>query len=178
LIAPVVSKALIRFARKRLSIWSHDRSDREVQQLEFTNRDGVPDLRPSVFEIEFKDLIQAYAEYATLRNPPETSFGLNVAGVSRDLDRSPGKTGFRFTTDAHREVALRDERDLLAFIREIRRDFAERKHDVNKKQIVEYARGRLAHSDAEWLAAVERAQTSRPDSWVAKLSRPSPASGK
>ncbi len=172
-----MSKALIRFARRRLSAWSHDRSDCEVQKLEFANRDGLPDLRPSVFEIELKDLIQAYAEYATLRNPLETSFGLNIAGVSRHLDRSPGTTQFKFTTDAHREVALRDEGDLVSFIHEIRTDFLDRKHDVDKKQIVEYARNRLAHSDAEWLAAVERARTSRPGTWVTKLSRASPASG-
>jgi hypothetical protein len=169
--------ALIRFARRRLSIWSPERSDPEIQKVEFTDRDGEPDLRPSVFGIELKDLIRAYAEYATLRHPLKSTIGINVAGVPWRVNLSPGKTGFRFATDAHREIALRDGEDLLAFIQEIRKDFDNRKHMVEKAQVVEYAGDRLADMDAEWLAAVENARTNKPDSWVAKLSRANSPSG-
>jgi len=171
LTTPVVSKAVIRFARKRLTAWSPDRADHDVQRVEFTTRDGAPDLRPSVFEIELKDLIRAYSEFATLRQTLDTTFGIDVAGVPWRFDRTPGGTSFRFTEAAHREVVLRDEGDLLDFIREIRRGFENRNHKVEKVQVTRYAEDRLAKGDPEWLAALDRARRDRPESWVAKLVR-------
>lgn len=160
---------LIRFARKRLSAWCPERSDPDVKKLEFTDKNGVTDLRPSVFEIDLKDLIHACAEYSTLRNLPESTFGVDVADLGRNLDAPPGATGFKFTTEVHREVVLRNEQDLLAFIHELRRDLERRKYCVTKNQVVEYAKSRLIHSDAEWLAAVGRARLSGAKTWVSNL---------
>jgi hypothetical protein len=137
--------------------------------VEFRTPDGVLDLRPSVFEIELRDLVRAYAEFATSRHPLETTIGIDVANVPWRFEQCPGGTNFRFTEDAHREVVLRDEADLLDFIREIRKNFESRKHRVERLQVVRYAEDRLANMDSEWLAALDRARRDRPESWVAKL---------
>ena len=164
-----MSKHLIRFARRRLTVWRPERTAREVQELEFRDQNGLPDTRPSVFEIELEDLVQAYAEYSTLLAWTQSTFGINVEGIATRLKQSPAGTLFNLTESAHREIILDNEGELLAVIDQIRQDFQNRKHDVQKAEVEKYARDRLAAADPEWVAAVERARGPKPNSWVAKL---------
>jgi hypothetical protein len=137
-----------------LSSWEPETSDDELLQTEFWERNrGQPDLRPSVYEIEAKDAIQAFAEHATAFNPPSSAGGIDIGGTGHPVKATPGDTGFSFTMYAHREVVLQDREDLLGLVREVRGSLAGRAHLVTRAQVLGYVRARLAAGDEEWVRA-------------------------
>jgi hypothetical protein len=126
-----VSKPLIRFAR-RLSSWESETAEADFLKAEFSDRNREqPDLRPSVYEIEVSDLVQAFAEHATAFEPPSAAGGVDLGGTGRAVDSTAGETGFSFTMNAHRELILEDRNDLLALVRHVRASFPERSHHVS-----------------------------------------------
>ncbi|EYF00652.1 hypothetical protein [Chondromyces apiculatus] len=134
-----MTKRLIRFAR-RAANWEGDVPVKELQRMEFRTKDGGPDLRPSVYELERvpESLPQTYAEHAHHIDPPRQALAIDVIDGTRPVQATPGKQEFAFIRDRHREVMLRDE----------------------------YARQRLQEGDPEWNAVVE-APDAKP--WLRKL---------
>jgi len=160
-----VSRVLVRFS-KRLAIWEPGRTPEEIQQSEFRQKDGAVDLRPSVYEVEPNEVVHAFAEHATVFSPPSSNAGIDLAGLGREVKSTPGRTGFAFTTSAHREFLLKDKEDLLDLISETLANLDSRQRRVTRVEIVSYAKVRLAAMDPEWLQAVPRA---KPGTWVHKL---------
>lgn len=158
-------QVLVRFSR-RLAVWEPGRTVEEIQQSEFRRKDGAADLRPSVYEIEEAGLVRAFAEHATVFNPPSSNAGIDLAGLGHRPNPTPGRTGFTFTTAAHRELRLKSEGDLLDLIRKAVASLGSRAHKVSRAEIVAYAKARLAEGDEEWQSAATRA---RQGSWVSKL---------
>jgi len=161
-----VSRALIRFA-KRLASWEDPSlSLDELQRLEFKARDGGPDLRPSVYEVDDFAVraVQSYAEHAHAFDPPRTALALDVDdAVLGNCQPTPGDTPFAFTREAHREIVLHDDADLLEFIGRVKSMV---RRYVSKTDVQLYVRGRLDSGDREWTTVA-----SNPDAkgWVRKL---------
>jgi hypothetical protein len=160
-----VSQVLVRFSR-RLASWEPGRTVEEIQRSEFRQKDGTVDFRPSVYEIEVGEMVRAFAEHATAFNPPSSNAGISFDGLGGQPQATPGKTGFAFTTAAHREISLKSRAELLELIKLVVATLESRVHRVSRADIVTYARARLAANDREWERAVARAQ---PGTWVRKL---------
>jgi hypothetical protein len=161
-----VSNPLIRFA-KRLSSWEPAISDDDLLDTEFRDRSGRPDLRPSVYAIDPADVVKAFAEHSTTREPPSSTGGVDLGGTGRSVADTLGETGFAFTMEAHREIELASRDDLLALVREVRGSLAERTYPVTRDQVRAYVRARLALGDQEWARAQAQDTAKK---WLKKLS--------
>lgn len=160
-----MSRAIIRFAR-RLANWEENLPIDELQDREFKARNGGPDLRPSVYEVDDlgRQVVRTYAEHAHRIDPPATALALDVVNaVPRTPATTPGETSFQFTRDQHREVLLRDRDELLAFIRDA---ITAPRQKVQKRAVYDYVRGQMNVGDEEW-AAVANSPNAKP--WVQKL---------
>jgi len=158
---------LVRFAR-RLANWEEELPVEELQKREFKARNGGPDLRPSVYELDPAQThrVRAYAEHAVGLDPPATALGLDLTEPQRPIDPTAGSPRFQFIRERHREIVLEDAGALHAFIREILVNLGERKHQVTRQEVVAYVRERLQAADEEWtLAAGERDAKA----WLVKL---------
>jgi hypothetical protein len=113
---------LVRFAR-RLANWEVRLSVEELQRREFKDRDGGPDLRPSVYDVEARHevVVRAYAEHATAFDPPATALGIDVTNPPRETIPTPSTADFAFTRERHRVIKLNDLAELHALIRDIER---------------------------------------------------------
>jgi hypothetical protein len=160
-----VSRVLIRFS-KRLAIWEPGHTPEEIQHSEFRQKDGAIDLRPSVYEIQDSEVVRAFAEHATMISPPSSSAGIDLGGPGSEVESTPGKTGFSFTTSAHRELALKSKEDLFNLIGRVLAGLGSRLHHVTRAQIMTYAKARLAAMDPEWQRAIAH---SKPGTWIHKL---------
>jgi hypothetical protein len=123
-------------------------------------------LRPSVYEIYPGEVLQAFAEHSTTREPPASTKGIDLGGTGRPVVETLGETGFIFTMGAHREILLTNRDDLRGLVREVRGSLAERTYPVTRVQVREYVRDRLRRGDQEW----ERAQAQTDKKWLKKLS--------
>lgn len=161
-----MSQLLVRFAR-RLTSWEPETSDEDLLRAEFWDRDrGQPNLRPSTYLIEIKDLVQAYSEHATAFDPPSSAGGIDFAGTNQRAEVTPGDTGFPFTMEAHRELVIDSEEHLLNLIREVRSSLTERLHVVSRSEVGEYVRQRLRYEDEHW----ERARSlETAHKWLKKI---------
>ncbi len=160
-----MTTVLIRFSKRRSS-WAPERTDADVQKIEFSDKHGNPDLRPSVYEIALEDLVRAYAEHATNIDPRRGALGLDLGGLAQSIRATPGTSTFAFTREAHREIELGDLRELLELIVDLRAAFGDRSYPVTQDEIVAYAKDRLSKGDDEWRRAVAAAKRG---TWVQKL---------
>jgi hypothetical protein len=113
----------------------------------------LPDLRPSVYEVEAGDVVRAYAEHATAFTPPSSAGGIDMGRTDRSVRETPGETGFAFTMRAHREIILQHREDLVGLVREVRVSLTQRTHTATRAQVIDYVRARLDAHDDEWLRA-------------------------
>jgi len=160
-----VSRALIRFARRRAN-WEEVLPLEELQEREFKARDGGPDLRPSVYEVDDFDgrVVQTYAEHAYRFDPDRTSLAIDAAdGVTGELAATPGASPFCFTRKQHREIVLRDRAELLMLISTI---LVGRRSEVRKEDVESYMRTRLSAGDEEWAVVTRTPDAKR---WLRKL---------
>lgn len=159
-----MSKPLIRFA-KRSASWDATTSDDELLDTEFRDRDGGADLHPSVYEIDPQEVVQAFSEHSTMREPPSSTVGVDLR-TSREVTVTPGKTGFPLTMRAHREIMLVDRDDLLVLVREVRGALESRRYPVTREQVRSYAQDRLNARDQGW----ERARSDEgAKKWLRKI---------
>lgn len=159
-------KPLVRFAR-RLASWEPSTSDDELLDTELRRRDtGADDLQPSVYEVGPEEVVRALSEHATAFDPPTSCKGIDLRTTSREVRETPGDTGSSFTMSAHREIVLKDRKDLQALVREARASLPQRKYDVTRAEVCEYARGRLRSGDREWITACGQATAKK---WLKKI---------
>jgi hypothetical protein len=160
-----VNQVLVRFSR-RLASWEPGRTPEEIQQSEFRQKDGAVDLRPSVYEIEAAGMVRAFAEHATAFNPPSSNAGIDLDGLGKQTEATPGRTEFTFTTAAHREILLKSRDELFELIKTVAATLDSRLHAVSRDDIIAYARARLGAKDQEWQRTIARAELR---CWVRKL---------
>lgn len=160
-----MSGGLVRFVRRRAS-FEGDKSVEELQALEFRTREGKPDFRPSVYELDdvAKQLVQACAEHYFRLDPKRGASALDAKEAALHVEANEGTAPFAFVRDAHREVVLEGIEELHAFIDRLR-DGAPW-HEVTKQQVHGYVRSKLQAGDPEWLAQAKREEAR---SWLRKL---------
>lgn len=107
----------------------------------------------SVYAAPLPQLVQVFAEHCA-------GNGLGVKGgfvvdfdcVGRQVDSAPlKKWPFSFTAQAHHEIAFVDRADLEQFIAQtILPSLTSRWHDIERKDLKGYVRGRVMQADNEW----------------------------
>lgn len=148
---------LLRVSRRKTA-WEPETGAEETYRVEFTDRDGTPDLSPSVYEIEDQqeDIVRAYAEhYAGLGlDPPRGATNVDFGG-EHDVAQTPGDSDFEFTRDAHREVRFKTEEALKKFVELVCSEIETRKRPTTKAEVKNYVKSRLDEDDAAWCSHCE-----------------------
>lgn len=141
---------LLRVGRRKTA-WELKSVD-TIIKIEFSTR-GEVELSASVYLVDAKDVIRTVAEHAAGSGlDPPRGFDNVDLDCGRACYDSPGETGFRFTTEAHRELRFADEQDLRSFLEtRILPEIETRRHVASKADIREYAKKRQAEGDPEWV---------------------------
>lgn len=150
-----MTRLVVRFA-KRKAAWE-EANARQIREVEFRDKNGEYDLRPSVYEIEDADLVRAFAEHAAAApiDPPGSALSIDFLGVRSRLDQQPGNDKFAFTRDRHRELALSTPAELDAAIELVCTDLSARKRATSRSSVYQYVSGRLDANDSEWIDVAE-----------------------
>ena len=76
-----MTQVVIRFAKRKAAWETADPA--EIREVEFKDKDGRYDLRPSVYEIDRQQAVRAFAEHAAAApiDPPGTALGIDLRGV-------------------------------------------------------------------------------------------------
>ena len=145
----------MRFAKRKAAWETADLG--QIRDVEFKDKDGDYDLRPSVYEIDEKQIVQAFAEHAATApiDPPRSALGIDFSGVQFPLLRKPGGKRFALIREQHREVELDSQSDLEDMIATVCRDLSARRRDVPKSAVYKYVGGQLEAADHEWIDIAE-----------------------
>jgi hypothetical protein len=135
-------------SQKRKAAWEATDA-REIREVEFKTKDGQYDLRPSVYEIEEEELVQAFAEHAAAApiDPPGSALGIDFFGVRSKVESALGNDKFSFIRAQHREIALSSASELDEVIELARRELSSRRRDIPKASVYTYVSERLAAND-------------------------------
>jgi lysophospholipase L1-like esterase len=124
-----------------------------IRQIEFETAEGAPDLSPSVYAITQPEVVAVVTEHFAgngLKEVKNEKAGhLDLASIYAGTPRAtPGNDWFRRAREAHRELQLENEAELLALIARL----AEcSRHPFTKADAKAYIRERVDARDAEWL---------------------------
>jgi hypothetical protein len=157
---------VVRFA-KRKAVWE-TADPIQIRDVEFRDKNGEYDLRPSAYEVEEEDIVRTFAEHAAAApiDPPGSALSIDFEGINVKIEHRPGNDQFAFTRDRHREIVLSTRVDLEAAIQVVCANLTMRKKETSKASVYEYVSGRLEANDNEWLDLAE--STSAKD-WLKKL---------
>jgi len=145
--------ALILRVAGRWSAWEGG-DPGEIVEYEFRAQQGGPDLRPSVYEIadETPEIVQVLAEHSAGSNSLRKMRGIDLTGAfQRDPAPAPGELPFAFTRDAHRELILESQDELVEIVRRVLPALEVRTRAAEKRDIKAYVASRVAAADPEWL---------------------------
>lgn len=161
-----MSGVVVRFAKRKAAWEAADAS--VIREVEFKNRDGQYDLRPSVYEVGEEHLVQAFAEHAAAApiDPPGSALGIDLTGAPFELKPEPGSDKFSFTRDRHREFALSSASELDLVIVHACRDLTSRRREIPRASVYKYVSERLEADDEEWTSLLD--STAAKD-WLRKL---------
>lgn len=150
-----MTRVVVRFAKRKAAWETADAA--QIREVEFKDKDGRYDLRPSVYEVEQDQVVRAFAEHAAAApiDPPGSALGVDLRGVRFKLEAEPGNDKFAFTRDQHREIALSSPADLDEVIELACRELAIRRADITKASVYKYVSERLEAQDKEWLDLLE-----------------------
>lgn len=126
-------------------------------KTEFYNRDGRPDTRLSVFDVEPDRLVQTHAEFAVgLLSPPCST---QRGGVSLDgcddsftVETNPGATSFEYTRTRHAELVFMRDADVRRVAEKLYAERTGRRRSSTRGEVLAYGAARLAANDQEWVA--------------------------
>lgn len=161
-----MTQVVVRFAKRKAAWETADAA--HIRDVEFKDKDGRYDLRPSVYKVEQHQVVQAFAEHAAAApiDPPGSALGVDFRGVRFKLEPEPGNDKFAFTRDQHLEIALSSKAELDEVIEFACRELTTRRTEIAKASVYKYVSERLEAQDKEWLDLVES-----PDAkdWLKKL---------
>jgi hypothetical protein len=164
-----VTPVVVRFAKRKAAWETADATN--IRDVEFKNRDGDYDLRPSVYEVEEGQLVQAFAEHAGAApiEPPRSTLSINLRGSRFALERTPGKDRFAFTRQQHREISLSTMEELDELIHFACQDLVARSSEISKASVCKYVSEQLATQDKEWIDLLDSPDAKE---WLKKLAAP------
>ena len=144
---------LLRWVKRQASF---DDDIEETYIAEFHRTDAKPELTLSVYEVEDGDgpITRTHAECSagTLGDPPRRFRSVNLNEVMGPaVVTSEGRTGFRFTEGAHRELYFKDAAALRQFVESIYNDQNARKRVSEKVAVKTYISDKRSKNDAEWV---------------------------
>jgi hypothetical protein len=158
---------LLRFGKRRAS-WSPSTPLEQLLQAEFRSRDGITDLRPSVYEIPGAQsaVVRTHAEHTAGNDLKPTNGFMNfdLSGWSA-VESSDGECCFKFAREAHRELIFDDEAALARFVGRVMKDRQGREFATTREDLVKYARSWIAAHDDEWLAFCSQCSASQVNVW-------------
>ena len=127
---------IIRFA-KRKAAWE-ETSAEVIRDIEFRRKDGEYDLRPSVYCIDGRESVRCFAEHAAAApiEMPASALGLDFTDTKLSLANTPGSSKFKFIEQCHREIIAESATDLCGLIASVLSDSANKKHVIEKRQVV------------------------------------------
>ncbi|WP_437896747.1 hypothetical protein [Sorangium sp. So ce124] len=124
-----------------------------LYDAEFEDRNGIPDLEPSLYEVHQGAVVQTFAEHAAAApmDPPRKKSGIDVRSTEERY--YPEETGavFHHIRTAHRVLRFSDAAALRAFVgrlHELKESGVAKCVRVEKKDIREYVK--LHANDGEW----------------------------
>lgn len=176
-----MSFRLQRFA-KRKAAWLEAAAGKislhELQATEFKHKNGGPDLYPSVYLIEEDHayMVRAYAEHVAAApiDPPKMTIAVDTSDLSAATRETPGNAKFSFIQSRHRELCFANVEMLLLLVEQVLAAFESRHEGITKAEVVEYARGRAACGDQEWVAVIH-SDEGQTKAWLRALLQPSHA---
>lgn len=132
-----------------------------LMRVEFWSKQAdQPDLRVSTYLVADAEITQVISEHAaSFLAPPRCVGALAVdaaAGPMRCV-ASPGTTRFSFANGRHHELCFDGEAQLLAFARQLCGPPATEPVERERKELLHYARSRLAEGDPEWVSGLQAA---------------------
>jgi hypothetical protein len=141
---------LLRIA-KRMAVW--ERNDlQEIIETEFEETTGLPDLKPSVYEIESPGLaLRTFTEHAASArlDPPRSGRVIDFGNPPNT--KTLGTSYFQFTREGHRELGFKNTEELREFLTAVIKN-PEARYPIEKGAALAYARDRIAAEDPEWLS--------------------------
>jgi hypothetical protein len=168
-----VSQTYIRLLKRRAS---QGRSVEDIRAIEFTNRTGDPDLRPSVYEIVTppSEIIRACTEhYAAIPLELErTVTSVHTNGDDQNVVFTDGNPKFEFIKTRHREVELENVAALTRFVERLSQCVRNGESStVMQDQMIRYARNCIERGDPEWTRIASDPQ-SKGTRWLRSLGEP------
>lgn len=159
-------QVVVRFAKRKAAWETADAA--QIREVEFKDKDGKYDLRPSVYAIGKEQVVRTFAEHAAAApiDPPGSALAIDFRGVRFKLDEEPGNIQFTFTRERHRDIALSTQTELDELIELACKDLATRKFEIAKASVYEYVYERLELEDKEWLDLLESGAAK---DWLKKL---------
>ncbi len=144
-------QVVVRFAKRKAAWETGDAT--HIREVEFKDKDGEYDLRPSVYEVDRGEVVRTFAEHAAAApiDPPGSALGIDLRDLRFPLEPELGNDKFAFTRDRHREMALSSRAELDELIAHACKDLAVRKVEITKTSVYEYVSERLEALDKEWL---------------------------
>jgi hypothetical protein len=157
---------IIRFARRKAAWESTDAA--EIRKVEFTNKNGELDLRPSVYDVDASEVIRTFAEHAAAApiDPPGSALGVDMSGIRLELNNEPGNKRFAFTRERHREIVVETEAAIEQLISSVLATLASRLHSIPKAEVYAYVASRFQVADDEW---VELSESTAAKEWLRTL---------
>lgn len=144
---------LLRVAQRK-SAWEED-DPSEVVNVEFQDRDGAVDLRPSVYEAQDAgEALRCCAEHAGSFLSPTTVVALQFSGGGAVVSNS-GTTFFAFANARHREVVFDDEAALTEHVATVLGDLDARRHRFTRGEVKAHVAANKA--SVEWRRAFDEA---------------------
>ena len=161
-----MTRVIVRFAKRKAAWEGADAT--QIREVEFRDKNGEYDLRPSVYDIDQVDLVRAFAEHAAAApiDPPGSALSIDFLGVESPLSQQPGNDKFAFTRDRHRELTLSTRAELDAAIEFVCSNLSERTRDTSKASVYAYVSERLEANDSEW---VDLADSIAAKDWLRRL---------
>lgn len=157
---------VLRFARRKAAWETADAA--QIRDIEFKNKNGDYDLRPSVYEVNQNEVVRAFAEHAAAApiDPPGAALGIDLSQSGFSLKSEPGNPKFCFTKEKHRELVLSTVADLDEVIAWVCKDINRRRTEITKMSVYQYISERLDALDKEWCDLLKS-----PDAkdWLKKL---------
>ncbi len=146
---------VVRFAKRKAAWENPDAAT--IREVEFKDKNGQYDLRPSTYAVSEEQIVQAFAEHAAAApiDPPGSALGIDLSGVRFKVEAELGSNKFSFTRDRHREVVLSSTAELDEIIELACREFKRRRRDITKASVYKYVSDRLAANDKEWTDLLE-----------------------
>lgn len=144
---------LFRVAQRK-SVWE-EKDPAEVVKVEFRDRHGVVDLRPSVYEAQdTEQALQCCAEHAGSFLSPTTVLAVEFSGGGAVVTNA-GTTFFAFSNEQHREVVFHDEVALTRHVATVLADVEDRRHRFTREEVKTHVAANK--ESAEWQRAFDEA---------------------